>query len=201
MRVPDYRLFELEQRAERVLADGAAFVGDFRVNVEDIIVVTYGLMLKSFARLKEKWDTYAFHNVAGNTIFVDAGLMDNEGLDKKYRFTLAEELAHTRIHAVVFEGCNTPEDRLRTERKLGDELVSRLDRQAKALGSAILMPRATVVPLVEGMAQEFHESPGVDLADVLANEMKSRYDVNFRAARHRLKLLGYHKEEKLGLNL
>ncbi|MCX6907232.1 MAG: ImmA/IrrE family metallo-endopeptidase [Verrucomicrobia bacterium] len=141
--VKDYRLFELETIAAQALADAAACVRGRRVDVERLILEKFGLRIEAFYDLRRKWDTYAFIDTKGQVIFVDAALMDNVGLEKKYRFTLAEELAHFLIHSNVFAACKTPEDRLRLEKQLDDQTRDNLESNARALASAILMPKAT----------------------------------------------------------
>jgi len=127
--------------------------------------------------------------------------MDGEYEEKKYRFTLAEELAHYLIHRNVFSVCKSVEDRVKFDRSLGEDVVDKLDRQAKALASAILMPKFLFEPLVESLAVKCRDNAGQTMVDELATELSREFDVNYRAVKRRMKNLGYHKEERLGLDL
>jgi Zn-dependent peptidase ImmA (M78 family) len=197
---PDFRLFELERIAEDALRRLPQCVRELRVDIE-LLVELNGVRVESYKDLRRKWDTYAFPDVKGRFIFVDAELMDDPGEEKKYRFTLAEEFAHVLIHTPVFSDCHTAEDRLSLQRRLGEDLVDRLDRQARALAGALLMPSSIFDPRVEEIAIGCRDSQGEINVDELAQTLAHDFDVNYRAARKRLRIRGYHREERLGLNL
>jgi Zn-dependent peptidase ImmA (M78 family) len=114
-------------------------------------------------------------------------------LEKKYRFTLGEELAHMLIHPSIFANCKTIEQRLAVEEDLTDVRRDQLENNARALASAILMPETTVRPFVESQIQKFTDEHGHVLVDEMASAISHEYDVNFKPARRRLKLLGYHR--------
>lgn len=198
---PDYKLFELDKIATNELNDAGCHIKGNRVDVEGLILGKHKLQIEAFVDLRRKWDTYGFLNVDGDRIYVDADLMDDEYEEKKYRFTLAEELAHYLIHRNVLSKCKSVEERVRFERSLGDDVMDRMDRQAKALASAILMPKFLFEPLVESLAEKCRDDSAQIMVDELAKELSREFDVNYRAVKRRMKNLGYHKEERLGLNL
>jgi Zn-dependent peptidase ImmA (M78 family) len=76
---------------------------------------------------------------------------------------------------------------------LTDVRRDRLENNARALASAILMPETTVRPFVESQIQKFTDKHGHVLVDEMASAISHEYDVNFKPARRRLKLLGYHR--------
>ena len=78
-KVPDFRLYELERKAEDILKQHPRCIGGLRVDIE-LLVELSGVRVESYAGLLRKWDTYAFPDVTGRFIFVDAGLMDAERL-------------------------------------------------------------------------------------------------------------------------
>lgn len=199
-KVPDFKLYELERKAEDTLKRYPQCIRDLRVDIE-LLVDLNGLRVESFRELRHKWDTYAFPDVTGRFIFVDADLMDDPGEEKKLRFTLAEEFAHVLIHTVVFAACHTAEDRLSLHRRLGEDLVDRMDRQARALAGALLMPQTSFDLRVEEVATVCRNSHGEIDVEKLAQTLAHDFDVNYRTARKRLKMRGYHHEERLGLNL
>lgn len=99
--------------------------------------------------------------------------------------------ADTRKRPIA--NCKTIEQRLAVEEELNDVRRDRLENKARALASAILMPEATVRPFVEGLIQKFTDEHGHVLVGELASAISHEYDVNFKPARRRLKLLGYHR--------
>lgn len=82
-----------------------------------------------------------------------------------------------------------------------DDLVDRLERQARALAGALLMPSSTFDPRVEEVATACRNAQGKIDVEKLAQTLAHDFDVNYRAARKRLRIRGYHREERLGLNL
>ena len=193
LKVKEFRLFELERIAAAALAKGPQCVRGRRVNIERLVQETFGLKIIAFHELSRRWKTYAFIDTTGKAVFVDADLIDNVQLEKKYRFTLGEELAHLLIHPAIFANCKTIEQRLAIEEELNEVRRDRLENNARALASAILMPETTVRPFVESNLAKFTDEHGHVLVDELASAISHEYDVNFKPARRRLKLLGYHR--------
>jgi hypothetical protein len=155
LKVREFRLFELERIAAGALAKGPQCVRGRRVNIERLVEEAFGLKIIAFHELSRRWKTYAFIDTTGKAVFVDADLIDNVQLEKKYRFTLGEELAHLLIHPAIFADCKTIEQRLAIEEELNDVRRDRLENNARALASAILMPEATVRPFVEAQIQKY----------------------------------------------
>jgi Zn-dependent peptidase ImmA (M78 family) len=199
LRVKDYRLYELEQIAADALRDAERCFKDRRVNIERLILEKFNLKIETFIDLRRRWDTYAFIDTTGAVIFIDADLMNEERLEKKYRFTLAEELAHFLIHRQLFADCRTIEDRLKIEEKLDERTRVYMESNAKALASAILMPKTTIEPLVESLARKLVDAEGHILIDKVVSALASEYDVNFQAAKRRMINLGYRQRLNLDL--
>jgi IrrE N-terminal-like domain len=194
-KVREFRLFELERIAATALAKGPQCMRGRRVDVERLAMESFGLKIIAFHELNRRWKTYAFIGTTGKAVFVDADLIDNVQLEKKYRFTLGEELAHLLIHPSIFVNCKTIEQRLAVEEELTDVRRDRLENNARALASAILMPETTIRPFVESQIQKFTDEHGHVLVDELASTISHEYDVSFKPARRRLKLLGYHRSQ------
>ena len=198
-RVKDYRLYELEQIAADALRDAQHCFKGQRVDIERLILEKFRIKIETFVDLRRRWDTYAFIDTTGSTIFIDAELMNEDRLEKKYRFTLAEELAHFLIHRQLFAECRTIEDRFRIEEKLDERTRVYMETNAKALASAILMPKATIEPLVESLAHKLVDPEGHILIDKVVAALASEYDVNFQAAKRRMINLGYRQRLNLDL--
>lgn len=199
IKVRDYRLYELERIAADALRGAEACVKGRRVDIERLILEKFKLKIESFADLRRRWDAYAFIDTTAKVIFIDAELMNEARLEKKYRFTLAEELAHFLIHRQLFTNCHTVEDRMKIEEMLDERTEAYMESNAKALASAILMPKACVEPLVESLAGKLLDSEGHILEDRLVSALAEEYDVNFQAAKRRMRNLGYRQRLRLAL--
>jgi predicted transcriptional regulator len=193
LKVREFYLYELERIACSALAKVPGGAPKGRVDIERLLQESFGVKIVAFHELASKWKTYAFIDTTAKVVFVDADLIDNVNEEKKYRFTLAEELAHLLIHTSLFANCKTIEDRFAIEDALKDVQRDRLENNAKALGSAILMPEKSVREFVESVLPKFTDEHGHVLVDELASAISQQYDVNFRPAKRRLKLLGYHR--------
>jgi hypothetical protein len=74
-----------------------------------------------------------------------------------------------------------------------------MESNTKALPSAILMPKATIEPLVESLAPKLVDAEGHILIDKVVSGLASEYDVNFQAAKRRMINLGYRQRLNLDL--
>ncbi len=199
LKVREFALFELERIAKNALAKGPDCVKGRGVDIERLLEA-HGVKLVAFQDLARQWKTYAFIDTKSRYVFVDAELMDDVFEAKKYRFTLAEELAHLLIHTGLFAGCDNMEARMAIEEAIGEERKDRLENNAKALASMILMPEQLVHEFVEGAIPKFTDAQGDVLIEQLVTAMSHKFDVNFRPAKRRLKVLGYHRTHNWNLN-
>ena len=71
--------------------------------------------------------------------------MDDIRQERRYRFTLAEELAHIILHSDIYKEVKTFDDYFKAERSISEDSYHRLDRNAKELAGIILMPRYTFI--------------------------------------------------------
>ena len=191
--VREFALWQLERIAAEALAKAPKCVAGRRVDIERLMQEGFDIQLVAFHELTRRWKTYAFIDTTAKKVFVDADLMDNPAQAKKYRFTLGEELAHKLIHTSLFANCRTIEDRLAIEDGLGEVRKARLENNARALASAMLMPEATVRTFVASIIPKHTDQQGRVCVDEMASAISHEYDINFRPAKRRLKLLGYHR--------
>jgi len=70
--------------------------------IEYIIESGFGIRIDPVP-LKVQFAVEAFPAIGKNIIYVDIGLMDDERQERRYRFTLAEELAHIILHADIYK--------------------------------------------------------------------------------------------------
>ncbi len=82
----------------------------------------------------------AWISMSAKILYIDIDLADKDWMERRYRFTLAEEFAHSILHKDIFKNIDTPEAWVAQWNKLTDEQYSRLDKQAKELAGILLMP-------------------------------------------------------------
>ncbi len=200
LKVREFFLSELERIARDALAKAPQCVRGHVVDIECLLTEGFGIKLVSFQNLARDHKTYAFIDTTGCAVFVDADLMDDVFQAKKYRFTLAEELAHRLVHTSLFAGCKTVEQRLEIEESLDDARRDRMEHNAKALAGMLLMPENAVKAMVEGQLAAHTDGAGKVNVDKIASLVSQRFDVNFTPAKRRLKYLGYHRKAGWGFD-
>lgn len=184
-KIRDYRLFELESIAGSASKNLQKYLHGCRVDIELLLEKEHDLRVESFSNLRRDYLIYAFTVINSKYIFVDADLLDDEGLEKKLRFTIAEEFAHVLIHGSVYATCKDVEERIARDSELDDSVKNRIESNARALAGMLLMPKH----LVEAKVKEILESKLVSLdveieviMDQLANVLKGDFDVNLNPA-------------------
>lgn len=90
--------------------------------------------IKGLAEIAE-----AYIPVKRGYIFVDEDQYMNGG-SFRWRFILAEELAHSLIHRPLFDG-KTPEEIAAFQEAISDKEYLNIEQEAKYLAGALLMPR------------------------------------------------------------
>ncbi len=165
------------------------------MNIERLIETKYKIIIDNFYNLQARYGVMAFMLTQGKRLFVDDKLIDNPRQEKRYRFTLAEELAHFLIHDDLYKDCKTITERIEKESLLTRQEAWFLETNAKALGSAILMPKKLIEKRVDDLISYFGSKP--NYAGIIINTLAHDFDVNPAAVRRRLKNLGYHKRSNL----
>ena len=189
IRVRNYTLRELEQIAKDHSANIGKYVNGYRVDLDLFIETEFNLRIESFYQLKRRHSIYAFTSIGTNYIFIDDDLLDDPMQEKKLRFTIGEEFAHTLLHRDVYADCTSVEQRIAKDGTFEEESRHRLETNARALAGMFLMPKE----MVEKRVEEVLAQTGAQTIEAVANEIKDDFDVNFKAARFRLKHLGYHR--------
>ncbi len=177
------------------MKDAASCIQEFRVDIERLIETKYGIIPDVFYGLQAKYGVMAFLPTQAKRLFIDDRLIDNPRQAKRYRFTLAEELAHFLIHNDLYKDCKNIAERIEKESLLTRQELWFLETNAKALGSAILMPKKLIEKRVNDLINYFGNKP--NYTNTIINALAHDFDVNPAAVRRRLKNLGYHKRSNL----
>ena len=141
----------------------------------------------------------AYMLTQGKRLFIDDELLDNPKLEQRYRFTLAEELAHFILHQDLYKDCKTLDERIEKEALLTIQENWYLETNAKALASAILMPKTLIEEQINKLFSTTGNNPS--RTSSIINVLSQDFDVSGRAVRRRLINLGYHKRSDLKLKV
>ncbi len=120
----------------------------------------------------------------------------------RYRFTIAEELAHCLIHHKIFKGKSFTEH-LDVYNSISDDDYQDLERNAKYLAAALLMPKQIFIERFN-----FHKDRNasktknpIEVATLVVAALKSEFEVSKEAIGVRCKHIGLIDETcRLGLD-
>ena len=195
--IQDYPLWKLENIALDVLKAAEYCIDKYCVDIEKLIETKYGIVIDIHYNLQKNYGVMAYMLIHSNRLFIDDRLIDDPRLTKRYRFTLAEELAHFIIHRYVYKDCKTLDERIEAGSLLTRQEQWFLETNAKALASAILMPKTIIEPRVEELFSAIGKTSKHTLQ--IINILSHDFDVNPQAVRRRLINLGYHRRSDLKL--
>lgn len=195
--IHDCPLWQLENIAQDVLKNAEYCIQEYCIDLEKLIATKYEIIIDIHYSLQQKYGVMAYMLTQSNRLFIDDKLIDNPRYTKRYRFTLAEELAHFIIHKEFYRSCRTVEERIERESALTRQEQWFLETNAKALASAILMPKLIIEDRVNELLSTIGDSPGHTY--LIISTLSHDFDVNPKAVRRRLINLGYHKRSSLRL--
>lgn len=195
--IHDFPLWQLEIIAQDALKGSEHCIQEYRVDIEKLIETKYGIIIDVHFNLQQKYGVMAYMLTHGDRLFIDEKLIDDLRLVKRYRFTLAEELAHFIIHKEVYKDCKSLDERIEKESLLSRQEQWFLETNAKALASAILMPKAIIESRIEQIFSAVSSEPNHTQA--ILNILAHDFDVNPQAVKRRLINLGYRKRSNLRL--
>ncbi len=93
-----------------------------------------------FLGLEREYGLQGYLALSLRRIRIDQRIMDEDRYERRFRFTVAEEIAHLILHKELFEGVETPEDYIDAHDKISERENTRMDMDAKHLAEAILLP-------------------------------------------------------------
>ena len=195
--IRDHPLWQLENFAEEALKDAGNCIQGCRVDIEKLIETKYGITIDIHYNLQKTFGVMAYMLTQISRMFIDDKLIDDPRLGKRYRFTLAEELAHFLIHRDIYKDCRTVEERIEREGLLTRQEQWFLETNAKALASAVLIPKRIVENRIDQLFSGIGDNPSH--TSPVINILSHDFDVNPAAIKRRLLNLGYHKRSSLRL--
>lgn len=195
--IKDHPLWELEKIADDILKDAPSCIQGVRVDIERLIETKYGIIPTTHFGLQGKYGVMAYMLTQGNRLFIDDKLLDNPRFGQRYRFTLAEELAHYILHKDIYKDSKTIDERIEQESLLTRQEKWFLETNAKALASAILMPKTVIEKRIDNLFSTVGNNPANTSS--IIDKLSREFDVSKQAVIRRLLNLGYHKRSDLKL--
>ncbi len=167
---------------------------NFEVDIEFIIEEKLRWNIRGVNSLIENHGIEAFVT-KGKIIYIDSYLMNHK--ERKYRFTLAEEVAHFILHHDIYITCNNLEEHLEVYDQITIGEYWRMDRNAKYLASAILMPAEAfekrAFDLYKKINKERYKTNEAVLYKI-ALALSNDFNINDIATEIRFKNLGLHRK-------
>lgn len=188
--IPRLTVARREQIAQEALIGTEACRQGARLDIERVLIEIKGFRILAFSNLRKDFDALGIAMASGKTIYIDSDLMDSDSQvdQRRYRFTLAEEWAHTLIHGDLFAACGSFEERISLNSELGEADAGMLEMQAKALAGALLMPKAYFRDWLSRQGFLFDQE-AERFESALIGRAAREYDVNEMAIVKRMELL------------
>jgi len=190
-KVPRYGASELERRAETLLRDACGWPPSIPVDIESVVDRNPGVLLDILPGLQQRYGVVGIARYESGTdtmrILIDADVADHPS-GNFYRFTVAEEFAHVLLHRDIIAQVQSLKDLLALQAWKG---YHEIDRSAKRLAAALLMPTITVSREARAVYPQLVKAAGFgDPAAVqahLTERLARLHAVSATAMRHRLK--------------
>ena len=167
-------LSELQKIGDEILEKVNRDNPYYEVNIDYIVEVHYDIRIEA-APLKWEFGIEGYPCLGGHKIFIDSTLINDDRQERRYRFTLAEELAHIILHRDIWEGINTAEEWVEAWTKVSESIYNKLDNNAKELAGIILLPRYSfinrAIEIRDGLYKTFGYIPN-NLTDEQKNEIR-----------------------------
>jgi len=125
------------------------------------------------------------------SIYIDDCLADSSAGIRRYRMTVAEELAHIIIHRPAIEAVRTPEDFKLIQ---SHSKWYKYERNAKRLAAAILMPPSNILrdaqelysEMISALPSEFKFSNPEAIKKMITSKLADIYEVSIMSMNIRL---------------
>lgn len=191
IKVPKLSISRRERIALEALRGSEPYIQGERLDIERILIEFKGFQIESFGNLKRDFDALGLSMASRKTIFIDAELLDSDSLvdQRRYRFTLSEEWAHTLIHGDLLATCKTFDERIALNHELEEADAALLEMQAKALAGAILMPKERMYMWLKERGFTFEMEGMVKIGANIVGQAAIDYDVSELAVIKRVGLL------------
>jgi hypothetical protein len=191
--LPTFGEDELERRATDLLRGRYRGGVPVPVDIEWLLETTPGVDFDCYPALRANYaidgGVWADKKTGGLLACVDEGLMDDDSKKgvARYRWVVAEQLAHLLIHQDVVARLDGPEAFREFDNRC---LGTRAQRNTERLAAALLMPAEQLVAEAGEVYQQLVRVAGTDnpeaIKKYLGHRLAERFQVADRAMGHRL---------------
>jgi hypothetical protein len=197
MPVKNYTNEELEHIAEDFLSRRAQGKYDGRSLRIESLIESLGYYIFSVPGLAEIAEAYV--PAMPGYIFVDEDQYQQSVISFRWRFTIAEELAHILIHRPLFEGKSAAEI-TEIQQAFSDEEYRIIEKNAKYLAGSILMPMEVFQSRFEYFADIQYQKKVVNSLKILkyiVRQLSMDFNVSCHAVSMRSMQLGLIDQQQL----
>jgi len=151
-----YTVAELEEFAQVFISEFHKPADILPIEIDLITERDLGISVISFSMLRERYGLEAFLALGKKTIYIDTALMDSDAYINRYRFTIAEEISHRILHGDLFKNVENIEEYFSALDKIRHFEQAQMDKDAKYLASAVLMPTGIFTKLSTDYSTELN---------------------------------------------
>lgn len=177
--IPAYTTDELEANAAQFHRRYCGDPLEIPIDIEVILERDIGVDILPFPDLERQYSIVGMlsKDLQSNrpVVVIDENVMENQWY--RYRFTLAEEYAHSVLHAEIFHEVRGVEEYQHLQQSLTNEEIWLMDRNARYLAGSLLIPASHVVALAKDLVP-----PQLDPLKALFRGVRD--EELFRAAAH-----------------
>lgn len=188
--VPTYTVSQLERKARDLLERRLSLPITIPVDIDYLLEKEPGVLLDYIPGIRERFgvaglvyreDHHRFR------VIIDAEIADSVRYQNFYRFTVAEELGHIRLHRKIIEQITNLDTAIELHEQSEYEIM---DRNAKRFAAAILMPSEYVLQDFRELYPKLVKVAGFGDRDAIkshmANLLSKKYQVSMETMSHRL---------------
>jgi len=187
---------ELETFAEIFLEKFYSSGESLPVEIDTIVEADLDIRILPFSCLEQKYGLHGYLALSLKKIYIDQYIMDEESFERRYRFTVAEEVAHSLLHKDLFKDVTTPEEYMVALDKITETEHARMDIDAKRLAEAILMPADLYRKECLKIATEI-SGKNKSTKSVLFLRLANEFNVSEEAVGYRFRHLGLDSQVSL----
>jgi hypothetical protein len=165
--------------------------GFIPVPIQAIVEFEFGLDIFPIPNLKNLLDIEGCIAFNIRTIFVDQSVLDK--IAKRYRFTLAHELAHFVLHREVLKECEakSSEKVLEFIRNISEGTQSRMEYQAYAFAGLVLVPtdhlELAILEAISMVPKELkREKCGPEILEYISQYIGDKFQVSGQVIKKRI---------------
>lgn len=188
--VPTYTVSQLERKARDLLERRLSLPITIPVDIDYLLEQEPGVLLDYIPGIRDRFGVAGLVYQEGRQRFrviIDAEIADSVRYQNFYRFTVAEELGHIRLHRRIIEQITDLETAMTLHEQLEYETM---DRNAKRFAAAILMPSEYVLQDSRELYPKLVKVAGFRDREAIkghmANLLSKKYQVSMEAMSHRL---------------